>query len=195
MDELLSVMQLIDKNVDKLPEGDYLEICNRLKKAYNKRADPEFFFDYETFDIPQLGPTQEVHDYFRNYYMDQAISLESDYLSGQIEYLRKELESTHTLKRRTKFIQETCVRHYCLSNNLDPEDYINYIIRSEEGEERESTWQDTLDRLNLDKGNVMSMAKTYMLVENSFREQYREAIEKKLEKLEEAEDKLDDIWG
>ena len=193
MDELLSVMQLIDKNVDKLPEGDYLEICNRLKKAYNKRADPEFFFDYETFDIPQLGPTQEVHDYFRNYYMDQAISLESDYLSGQIEYLRKELESTHTLKRRTKFIQETCVRHYCLSNNLDPEDYINYIIRSEEGEERESTWQDTLDRLNLDKGNVMSMAKTYMLVENSFREQYREAIEKKLEKLEEAEDKLDDI--
>lgn len=193
MDELLSVMQLIDKNVDKLPEGDYLEICNRLKKAYNKRADPEFFFDYETFDIPQLGPTQEVHDYFRNYYMDQAISLESDYLSGQIEYLRKELESTHTLKRRTKFIQETCVRHYCLSNNLDPEDYINYIIRSEEGEERESTWQDTLDRLNLDKGNVMSMAKTYMLVENSFREQYREAIERKLEKLEEAEDKLDEI--
>ena len=125
--------------------------------------------------------------------MDQAISLESDYLSGQIEYLRKELESTHTLKRRTKFIQETCVRHYCLSNNLDPEDYINYIIRSEEGEERESTWQDTLDRLNLDKGNVMSMAKTYMLVENSFREQYREAIERKLEKLEEAEDKLDEI--
>ena len=110
-----------------------------------------------------------------------------------IEYLRKELESTHTLKRRTKFIQETCVRHYCLSNNLDPEDYINYIIRSEEGEDRESTWQDTLDRLNLDKGNVMSMAKTYMLVENSFREQYREAIERKLEKLEEAEDKLDDI--
>jgi len=195
MDELLSVMQLIDKNVDKLPEGDYLEICNRLKNAYNKRADPEFFFDYDNFNIPPLGPTQEVHDYFRNYYMDQAISLESDYLSGQIEYLRKELESTHTLKRRTKFIQETCVRHYCLSNNLDPEDYINYIIRSEEGEDRESTWQDTLDRLNLDKGNVMSMAKTYMLVENSFREQYREAIERKLEKLEEAEDKLDDIWG
>ena len=98
MDELLSVMQLIDKNADKLPEGDYLEICNRLKNAYNKRADPEFFFDYDNFNIPQLGPTQEVHDYFRNYYMDQAISLESDYLSGQIEYLRKELENTHTLK-------------------------------------------------------------------------------------------------
>lgn len=193
MDELLSVMQLIDKNVDKLPEGDYLEICNRLKKAYNKRADPEFFFDYETFDIPLLGPTQEVHDYFRNYYMDQAISLESDYLNGQIEYLRKELESTHTLKRRTKFIQETCVRHYCLSNNLDPEDYINYIIRSEEGEDRESTWEDTLKRLHLTKYDVMNMAKNYMYIENTFREKYREAIERKLEKLEEAEDKLDEI--
>lgn len=193
MDELLSVMQLIDKNVDKLPEGDYLEICNRLKKAYNKRADPEFFFDYETFDIPPLGPTQEVHDYFRNYYMDQAISLESDYLSGQIEYLRKELEGTHTLKRRTKFIQETCVRHYCLSNNLDPEDYINYIIRSEDGEDRESTWEDTLTRLHITKQDVMNMAKNYMCIENTFREKYREAIERKLEKLEEAEDKLDEI--
>ena len=195
MDELLSVMQLIDKNVDKLPEGDYLEICNRLKKAYNKRADPEFFFDYETFDIPPLGPTQEVHDYFRNYYMDQAISLESDYLSGQIDYLRKELEGTHTLKRRTKFIQETCVRHYCLSNNLDPEDYINYIIRSEDGEDRESTWEDTLTRLHITKQEVMNMAKNYMCIENTFREKYREAIERKLEKLEEAEDKLDEIWG
>lgn len=193
MDELLSVMQLIDKNVDKLPEGDYLEICNRLKKAYNKRADPEFFFDYETFDIPPLGPTQEVHDYFRNYYMDQAISLESDYLSGQIDYLRKELEGTHTLKRRTKFIQETCVRHYCLSNNLDPEDYINYIIRSEDGEDRESTWEDTLTRLHITKQDVMNMAKNYMCIENTFREKYREAIERKLEKLEEAEDKLDEI--
>ncbi len=44
MDELLEVMQLIDKNSDKLSEGDYLDICNRLKNAYSKRADPEFFF-------------------------------------------------------------------------------------------------------------------------------------------------------
>jgi hypothetical protein len=76
---------------------------------------------------------------------------------------------------------------------LDPEDYINYIIRSEEGEDRESTWEDTLKRLHLTKHDVLNMAKNYMYIENTFREKYREAIERKLEKLEEAEDKLDEI--
>lgn len=193
MDELLEVMQLIDKNSDKLSEGDYLDICNCLKKAYSKRADPEFFFDYDNFNIPALGPTREVYDYFRNYYMDQGIALDSDYISGQIDYLRKELEGTHTLKRRTKYIQETSVRHYCLSNNLDPGDYINYTIRNDEGVERSSTWDDTLERLHLTSEDVMSMAKTYMQIENSFRDQYRNAIERKLDKLEEAEDKLDEL--
>ena len=193
MDELLEVMQLIDKNSDKLSEGDYLDIRNRLKRAYSKRADPEFFFDYDNFTIPALGPTQEVYDYFRNYYMDQGIGLDSDYISGQIDYLRKELEGTHTLKRRTKYIQETSVRHYCLSNNLDPGDYINYTIRNDEGVERSSTWDDTLERLHLTSEDVMSMAKTYMQIENSFRDQYRNAIERKLDKLEEADDKLDEL--
>ena len=39
----------------------------------------------------------------------------------------------------------------------------------------------------------MSMAKTYMQIENSFRDQYRNAIERKLDKLEEADDKLDEL--
>ncbi len=56
MDDLLSVMQIIDRNSEKFAEGDYLEVCNLLKKAYNKRSDPVFFFDYENFGIP---PTQE----------------------------------------------------------------------------------------------------------------------------------------
>jgi hypothetical protein len=39
----------------------------------------------------------------------------------------------------------------------------------------------------------MSMAKTYMQIENTFREKYRNAIERRLEKLEEADDKLDEL--
>jgi len=193
MDELLEVMQLIDKNSDKLSEGDYLDICNRLKNVYSKRADPEFFFDYDNFSIQPLGPTREVYDYFRNYYMDQGLGLDSDYITGQMDYLRKELEGTPILKRRTKYIQETSVRHYCLSNNLDPDDYINYTVRDSEGVDRNSTWEDTLERLHLTNEDVMSMAKTYMQIENTFREKYRNAIERRLEKLEEADDKLDEL--
>jgi hypothetical protein len=171
MDELLEVMQLIDRNSEKLPEGDYLEICNRLKKAFNKRSDPEFFFDYENFEIPMMGPTEDVHEYFYNYYTDQALGLDSDYLSGQIDYLRKEYGRTEPLKRKTKNIKDIAVKHYCLTNNLIPEEH-------------------TAESLGLTNEDVMSMTKAYMRIENAFREKYRQAIERRLDSLEEAEDKL-----
>ena len=76
---------------------------------------------------------------------------------------------------------------------MDPDDYINYTVRDSEGVDRDSTWEDTLERLHLTNEDVMSMAKTYMQIENTFREKYRNAIERRLEKLEEADDKLDEL--
>ena len=48
MDDLLQVMQIVDSHSNVLPEGDYLEICKHLKNAYNKRADPVYFFDHDS---------------------------------------------------------------------------------------------------------------------------------------------------
>jgi hypothetical protein len=171
MDELLEVMQIIDRNSDKLPEGDYLEICNHLKKVFSKRSDPEFFFDYENFEIPVMGPTEDIHEYFYNYYMNQALGLDSEYLSGQIDYLRKEFTQMEPLKRKTKHVKDIAVKHYCLSNNLIPEEH-------------------TPESLGLTNEDVVSMTKSYMDIENSFRDKYRRIIERRLDSLEEAEDKL-----
>ena len=33
-DDLRKVMCIIDKNSDKLPEGDYLELCNTMRDMY-----------------------------------------------------------------------------------------------------------------------------------------------------------------
>ena len=174
MSELLEVMQIIDRNSDKLPEGDYLDICNRLKKAYSKRVDPEFFFDYDTFDIPTLGPTEEVHAYFRDYYFDQAIGLDADFISGQVTYLQRELRETAPLKRKTKFVKDIVFRHYCISNDLIPE-------------------EETIATIDLSERELSSMVETYIHIENSFRSKYKEIIEKRLEWLEEAEEKLDEM--
>jgi len=174
MSELLEVMQIIDRNSDKLPEGDYLDICNRLKKAYSKRVDPEFFFDYDTFDIPTLGPTEEVHAYFRDYYFDQAIGLDADFISGQVTYLQRELRETVPLKRKTKFVKDIVFRHYCISNDLIPE-------------------EETIATIDLSERELSSMVETYIHIENSFRSKYKEIIEKRLEWLEEAEEKLDEM--
>jgi len=59
MNDLLQAMQIIDKHSTILPEGEYLELCKHLKNAYNKRADPVYFFDYEDFQIPTIGPSEE----------------------------------------------------------------------------------------------------------------------------------------
>ena len=52
MTELLRVMQIIDENSNVLPEGDYLEVCNLLKKSYDVRTDPVFLFEYDNFHTP-----------------------------------------------------------------------------------------------------------------------------------------------
>lgn len=173
MDELSEVMQLIDRNSDKLPEGDYLEICNRLKKVYSKRNDPTFFFDYENFDIPMIGPTREVYDYFYDFYMNQAISLDLDYITGEIEFLQKEVTQVQPLRRKTKKLKDAVVKHYCLSSNLTPE-------------------EQTLETLGLNDEDVDGMTRSFIHVENTFREKYRNAIEKRLYNLEVALEKLYD---
>ena len=45
MTELLRVMQIIDQYSNVIPEGEYLEACNILKKSYEDRNDPIFLFD------------------------------------------------------------------------------------------------------------------------------------------------------
>ena len=56
MAELQRVMQIIDQNSNVLPEGDYLEVCNLLKKSYDTRTDPMYLFNYDDFRIPHHQP-------------------------------------------------------------------------------------------------------------------------------------------
>ena len=169
MDDLLQAMQLIDKHSDKLPEGDYLEICNCLKNAYNKRADPVYFFDYDTFSIPQIGPTREIFQYFHDYYFDKALSIDSDFIHGQITYLEKEIQEGQPIQRITKKVRNDVKRHYCFIHGLDTEEVdVGFS---------EADWN--------------QMSKTYVEIENDFRAKYLEAVKKRLEWLEESDDRLD----
>lgn len=57
MEDLQSVMSIIDRYTEAITEGDYLDLCNKLRDAYNKRTDPVYMFDYENFSIPRSVPT------------------------------------------------------------------------------------------------------------------------------------------
>ena len=171
MNELLQAMQLIDKHSDKLPEGDYLELCKHLKNAYNRRADPVYFFDYDNFTVPHIGPSEETIQYFHDYYFDKALSVDSDFIHGQISYLEKELVDAQPIKRITKKIREKVIKHYCYIHGLGTEE-----VEIEFGE-----------------SDFRSMCEAYMDIENDFRKKYCESITKKIEWLEQSDYRLDDV--
>lgn len=167
MDDLLSVMQIIDRNADKFAEGDYLQVCNFLKKAYNKRSDPVYFFDYENFATLPFGSSEYEIQYFYDHYFDKALNFDSDFIQGQIQYLRKELYQNQPIQRISKTIRESVTRHYSIMYGAHVED-INTNV-------------------------VTSMCRSYIQIENDFRRKYRDAIEKRIEWLEQADDRLDDM--
>jgi len=171
MNDLLQAMQLIDKNSNKLPEGDYLEICNHLKEAYNQRADPVYFYDYENFTIPEVCPTSEVYQYFRDYYFDKALCMDSDFIVGQINYLEKELLDNQPIKRITKNVKNDVRKHYCYILGLN--------IEEVDVEFSDADWN--------------QMCKTYIELQNNFRNKYCEAIASKLEWLEDSDYRLDNM--
>jgi len=45
MDKFHSLMALIDKNTDVLPDGDYLEIANIIKEIRDQVKPPSFLLD------------------------------------------------------------------------------------------------------------------------------------------------------
>jgi len=158
MDDLLRVMQIIDGHSNILPEGDYLELCKHLKNAYNKRVDPVYFFDYDDFNIPHIGPSEETYGYFYDYYFDKSLNVDSDFLHGQINYLKREIMDSQPIRRITKKVRDRVIKHYCYMNGLNDEETVI-----------EFTDQD-----------LRSMCQSFVNAENDFRFKYRSAIEKKL---------------
>jgi len=160
MTELLRVMQIIDENSNVLPEGNYLELCNLLKKAYEVRTDPVFLFEYEHFRIPPIAPV-DMFQYFYDYYYDKSLRMDSDFIHGQIRYLEDELDTNQPLKRITKTVRETVMKHCCMIYGDIPSDL-------------------TLEEMNLTTAEFREKCKTYIEVENDFRAKYRNSVIQKL---------------
>jgi len=45
MDLFHKIMELVDKNADKIPEGDYLELCGAIKALREQVKPPPFLLD------------------------------------------------------------------------------------------------------------------------------------------------------
>jgi hypothetical protein len=59
MDHFHKLLNLVDKNANMIPEGDYIEICNIIKYIHEKVKPPSFLLDQnEPMQMPIYEPTQ-----------------------------------------------------------------------------------------------------------------------------------------
>jgi hypothetical protein len=68
MDLFHKIQSLVDKNCDKIPEGDYLELCNTIRDLRDKVKPPRFLLDQNQpltisdYDPQRDGPPVYVTD-------------------------------------------------------------------------------------------------------------------------------------
>ena len=175
MEDLQNAMRVIDDNSDKLPEGDYLKLCNYLKNVYKQEAkkDINTLVDYDTFNINVPGQDDQVLDYFYDHYYQMSLDNDRLLLSSQKRYLESELEIHRPITRISKHVKFDAIRHYCMLNNIllseyTPEKFMEYT---------------KLNQKDFNK-QVKRICRGFIHMENFYRNFYRGVIMERLEKIE-----------
>ena len=82
MDMFHKIQELIDRNTDKLPEGDYLELCNTLHALRQKVQPPSFMVNQN--EPMAVGPvvvgSLDGDDEDEDYYVSYADATLSEYV-------------------------------------------------------------------------------------------------------------------
>ena len=99
MDLFHKIQSLVDKNCDKIPEGDYLELCNTIKDLRDKVKPPRFLLDQNQpltisdYDPQRDGPPVYVTDGQPREWIDEEETLYPG-LSAFLEQLHAEWAAT-----------------------------------------------------------------------------------------------------
>lgn len=178
MNELKNVMEIIDRHSNIIPEGDYLEICNNLRKAYKVKEGHSTLFDYSDTILPNASSV-----YFEMEFYDRAAELDYDFLSHQMTYLLSEKDAHLPFQRASKTIQNITVRHYCESHGIDLSEYTPNVLK-----------------VYLDENNILKekgftkffkdLCRSYLQMENNFREIYRNNINNRIQNLRELSNEI-----
>jgi hypothetical protein len=169
MDELKNIMEIIDRNSNVISDGDYLELCNNIKQLYKVKEGRSTFFNYDETIVSNVSSM-----YFDYEFYDRAKDCEMNYLDSQIQYLFDEKEYNLPFQRCSKTIKTLVVKHYCEMYEIEldryEEEYLEqYII------------QNNISLGCSFKKYFKKLCSEYLLMENEFRQKYRNALDKRIE--------------
>ena len=97
MDNLKKLMSLIDANSERIPEGDYLEMCNAMKSVHG------------------CMKPERVHVRSMEYYeMEDELSN----VTVELNRLHKERDNIHYRTKLTKAMKSDAIREYAFTEGL-----------------------------------------------------------------------------
>ena len=97
METLKNLMSLIDANSDKIPEGDYMAMCEAMKGLHGS--------------VRKEGLTLRSMDYY-------DIEEELTHVTMELERLHRERDNIHYRTRLTKFMKSEAIREYAFTEGL-----------------------------------------------------------------------------
>ena len=189
MDDLRNAMRVIDENSNKLSEGDYLQLCNLLRNVYRyeERKEMNNLFDYRTFNMFVPGESEEERDYFYSHYYQTSLDNELMFMKSQRHYLESEIEIHRPIQRISKNVKLDAIKQYCGINDIRLGQYT--IERFKE--------YHIINRLfvsdKIFENGLRNICKTFIHMENKYRNLYCGVIMERIEKIEGWLDTIEDM--
>jgi len=115
MDLFHKIMELVDKNSDKIPEGDYLELCDTIHELRQQVKPPSFLLDQNqpilfSNQAPVYRPTLPMTDGQPRDWMDDELPSDPDTVAQrtreQLHQRWRELDEEVMYPGLNQFLQE-----------------------------------------------------------------------------------------
>lgn len=162
-DDLKNAMRIIDKHSDKMPDGDYLELCNIMRDMYRAEADDEtepisarsLFPEGLTLEDIAVDNDTRLHYYTdcENMMRSTDIQLKED----EIKLLDKKIRGIKMLRRMTPTIMREAIKHYYEVHFIYLDDYT----------------AETFEAMVGTRDQLMNICRSYMEMQNRFKSMYR----------------------
>ena len=128
MDLFHKIMALVDKNSDKIPEGDYLELCDTIHELRQQVKPPSFLLDQNQplwmgDEAPTYRPTLPVTDGQPRDWMDDELPSDPDTAAQrsheQIRQQWRDLNEEVLYPGLNQFLQELH-EEWTITDNIGP---------------------------------------------------------------------------
>ncbi len=110
MDAIREVLSLLDRNSEALPEGEYLNACNKLKDIYNRMENMPLYdtvSDDESEEIENSPPR------------DPRLMMTITEIHKRIKYHQKMIKEHAGFTRLTKRLKILAMQQYAKFNGVD----------------------------------------------------------------------------